>query len=181
MIQEIINTSCYIKLFVDEDKVEKTKNILQEIISSYCLEEYFFIDWIFSDDGYVLGLKNNFNKYLRIYKNGLGVFIKDEDISNISYFILSKNIISNIIKDIEKQVDYIVNHPVEPTEDDRCFMPICLKYGLKWKYPKVENILSNYFKFEDTIYGESEDEIPLAMYLLEIPEIKELWYDDHKQ
>ena len=91
------------------------------------------------------------SKYiLRIYENGFGIIVHEtiSDFQSI-YFNVEEEFWNDIVEAAEKKVIDIIEHPEEVHEDDRCYLPVHLKYGLSWKVPDAEDLLGKYEVYED--------------------------------
>ena len=85
-------------------------------------------------------------------------------------------LLSKIIKTTNDKVIDIINHPIEVHEVDRYFsFPVHLRYGLTWKVPNADDLLDEFQVYEDCEYAVTENDVPLASMLLEIPEVRSSW------
>ena len=183
LLNAIEGKDVQVHLMVSYEKVDEVERTLEKVVKDY-LRIFYYLKWRFSDRSYVIELVKrlpDWTEYLvRIYEDGNGVMVYN-DVGQLvtHYFKINDQLRDQLISDASEKMDDIVAHPSSIGEDDRCYIPVHLKYNIEWKYPKAYEVKKKYVEYETTVYCEDERESEEVQRLLKIPEIKEKWMKLH--
>lgn len=183
LLSAIEGKDVQVHYMVSYEKVTEVKKMIEKVVKE-SLRSFYFLKWSFSDKSYVIELTKrlpDWSEYMvRLYEDGNGVLVYHGSTKLlIHYFKINDQLRDQLVSDASDRIDEIVAHPSRWGEDDRCYIPIHLKYNIVWKYPKAYAGAKKYDRYENTVYCNDESESEEVQRLLNIPEIKDKWMKLH--